>query len=323
MWRLIANSLDRLAMRSACGSVLPSPDGQSHANEAAAFLKRPDFFTPEVGPADVQLDEQHHRFQFASPFQSEVPENNLVRGKFDLAGADWRTRPSVILLHGWNAELQYQLQLPGWSRQLARAGVNAFRFELPYHGSRRPSAAGTIRNFFSGNLLHVATATHQALAETRALALWLRAQGSPTVGIWGVSLGAWLAGLATAHQAEFDLGVLLTPVARMDRALEELPFCAAIRSSLQGVSGSFPPLNLISHPARLPRGRLLVVDAELDLFVTRETVNELVAAHGAELWRVRHGHISVLFSGKLMRRIGRWIAEKTAAAPFDTRACGA
>jgi hypothetical protein len=78
-------------------------------------------------------------------------------------------------------------------------------------------------------------------------------------------------------------------------------------------------LNLVSHPARLPRGRLLVVDAELDLFVTRETVNELVAAHGAELWRARHGHISVLFSKKLMRRIVGWMAEKTAAAPFDTR----
>ena len=77
-------------------------------------------------------------------------------------------------------------------------------------------------------------------------------------------------------------------------------------------------MNLVSHPARLPRGRLLVVDAEHDLFVTRETVNELVAAHGAELWRVRHGHISVLFSGKLMRRIVCWIAEKAAAPRFDT-----
>src|SRR6185295_16467365 len=104
-------------------------------------------------------------------------------------------------------------------------------------------------NFFSGNLLHVARATQQALADTRALALWLRAQGSPSLGLWGVSLGAWLAGLATAHQPEFDLGVLLTPVARMDRALEELPFCDAIRKDLRGVAGTFHALNLVSHPA--------------------------------------------------------------------------
>jgi len=322
MWRLLVQSLDRLAIRSACGSVRPSPDGQSHAEEAVALLDSPGFFTPGIGPAKVQMGGKNC-FQFPSSFQSEAPGNNLVPGKFNLAGGDWRRRPSVILLHGWNAEPQYKFQFPRCSRLLARAGVNAFRFELPYHGLRRPTGSGMINNFFSGNLLHVARATQQALADTRALALWLRAQGSPSVGLWGVSLGAWLAGLATCHQPEFDLGVLLTPVARMDRALEELPFCESIRKDLRGVAGAFHALNLVSHPARLPRGRLLAVDAEHDLFVTRETVNELVAAHGMELWRVPHGHISVLFSRKLLRRMVGWMVEKTAAPPFDTSASSA
>src|SRR5881394_841860 len=103
MWRFLVQPLDRLAIRSACGSVRPSPDGQSHADEAVALLDSPGFFTPEVGPAEVQMGEQHC-FQFTSPFKSDAPGNNFVPGKFNLAAGDWRLRPSVILLHGWNAE---------------------------------------------------------------------------------------------------------------------------------------------------------------------------------------------------------------------------
>jgi len=317
MWRLIARPLDRLAIRSARGSVLPSPDGQSHAEEAAALVNRPAFFVPEVRPAELQfgLDRE---FQFSSPFTSEIPANNIVRGRCELAGANWRQRPSIILLHGWNAELQYKWQFPSWSRLLARAGVNAFRFELPYHGSRRPAGPGVIRNFLSGNLLHFARATHQTLADTRALALWLRAQGSPKVGLWGVSLGAWLAGLAVTHQPEMHQAVLLTPIVRMDRALRDLEFCEAIRRELQGLNESFRAFNLINHPLGQPGGRILVVDSKFDLFVPRETIDELVAAWRAELWRVPHGHISALFSRRLIRRITRWIVDKSESARFDT-----
>src|SRR5262245_30960015 len=120
MWRFLAHPLDRIPIRPACGSVFPSPVSQAHPPGPAALLDSPGVFIPDVGPAEVQLGEQHC-FQFASPFQSEAPENNLVRGRFTLADGDWRQRPSVILLHGWNAEFQYELQFPGWSRQLARA----------------------------------------------------------------------------------------------------------------------------------------------------------------------------------------------------------
>ncbi len=311
MWRLIAKPLDRFAIRSACGSVLPSPDGQSHAPEASALLRSPDFFSPAVQIPEINFISRN-RFEFASPIRSDAENNNVVRGRFEPAATVWRTRPSVILLHGWNAELQYQWLCPFWSQLLARAGVNAFTFELPYHGARTPTAPGAIRNFLSGNLLHVMRATNQSLADLRALAMWLRQQGAPSVGIWGVSLGAWLAGLAAAHQPEMDLAVMVTPVVRMDRALRDLPFCDAIRDDLRGLDEEFRLLNLVAHPARLAPDRTLVVASELDLFAPGETIDELVAAWRPEVWKFQHGHISILLAASIMRRIARWVAARTA-----------
>src|SRR5688572_29977020 len=143
MWRLIARPLDRFAIRSACGSVLPSPDGQSHAAEAAALLRSPDFFSPAIDIPKVNFVGKS-RFEFASAIKSGVENNDVVRGRFEPAAKDWQSRPSVILLHGWNGELQYQWLCPYWAQLLARAGVNAFMFELPYHSSRTPTAPGAI-----------------------------------------------------------------------------------------------------------------------------------------------------------------------------------
>jgi dienelactone hydrolase len=313
MWRFIAKPLDRFAIRSACGSVLPSPDGQSHLQEASELLRRGDFFSPAVEAAAVEFTSKS-MFRFPSAIRTDSDSNNIVRGHFEVAAKNWQERPSVILLHGWNSELQYQWQLPFWSQLLARAGVNAFRFELPYHGSRRPMEPGAIRNFLSGNLFHVARATHQALADVRALALWLRAQGSPTVGLWGVSLGAWLTGLAVANQSEFDFAALLTPLARLDRALE-LAFCDPIRNEIGELDESFHSLNLIAHRPRVASERLLFVVSDFDLFAPLETVDELSAAWQPEVWRHTHGHISILLSNRIMRRIAQWMAAKGEASP--------
>ena len=312
MWRFIARPLDRYAIRSACGSVLPSPDRQTHADEATELIQRPDFFSPDVVPAALRFTDKTS-FEYPSQVRTGSPSNDMVRGACEFAGQDWQKRPSVILLHGWNASLQYQWQFPYWCQLLARAGVNAFRFELPHHMSRTPVEPGVIRNFLSGDLLHVTRSTHQALADLRALALWLREQGSPVVGAWGVSLGAWLSGLAAARQPEIETTVLLTPVVRMGRAVQELAFFDPIRESITGLESRFEGLDLVSHPAPAAPKKSLVVASELDLFAPCATIDELEQAWHPEVWRVGHGHISVLLSGRVIRRTAKWLASQMLA----------
>jgi dienelactone hydrolase len=316
MWPPIARMLDRLAIRSAQGAVLPSPDGNPHLEEAAELIRRPDFFAPSVAGAPVQLIGRD-RFEFPSPITTGWLPNNTVRGRCELVGDRWRDHPSVILLHGWNAELQYEWCLPYWSQLLARAGLNAFRFELPYHASRRPNGTAAIRNFLSGNLLHVAGATHQALADVRALTGWLRGQGAQCIGVWGTSLGAWLAGLAVANQREIDAAVLLTPVVRMERALRELAFCEPIRDQLQHAHQHFAAFNLVAHRAPVPKKKILMVAPSFDLFAPGETIDELEQAWDPEVWRLPHGHISVLLSTRVMRRITDWLHVHLQSGSFD------
>jgi len=201
-------------------------------------------------------------------------------------------------------------------------------------------------------------AARQSLADTRALLGWLKAQGSARVGLWGISLGAWLTGLlicspnppfvsppalrtaatedeptamlqgakapgvaerasstsqsAAASKAESpsepEFAVLLTPVARMDQAIENLPFCHSIRDSLQSTSFGLEPLNLVSRVPAIPPQNILIVESRYDLFAPVETIEQLWVAWGQpEIWRLPHGHISVLLSPKVLGRAVEWV----------------
>jgi predicted alpha/beta hydrolase family esterase len=100
----------------------------------------------------------------------------------------------------------------------------------------------------------------------------------------------------------------MTPVSRMDRVVAELDFCAPIRRSLNGARVKLDPLNLINHQLKIAPANVLFVASENDLFAPIRTVEELRQIWmGTELWRSRHGHISVLMSMKVMERTIDWV----------------
>lgn len=297
----------------ACRSVPCLETAPNHAAEALALIQRADFLTPSAGLPEEMRFFGKNAFCFRSAVATPWEENNLVYGRLYRSGKDWAARPTVILLHGWNGELGYYLQFPFLARRLNQRGLNAAMIELSYHGQRKPEAPGAITNFISHDLLRMAEATRQSVADIRALLAWLLAQGSPAVGVWGFSLGAWLAGLMACHEPETAFAVLLTPVVRMDGAIERLPFCEAIRRSLQQAPIPTGTFNLASHELLLPPERMLIVASQHDLFAPAATVEELWEAWGRpQIWRVPHGHISVLMSLPILERTVRWI-DRTAA----------
>lgn len=308
----LVRPLDRLAIRGAVASV-EVVDACGDIVAAEELLQQPDLFSAAVEPARDVRFKSAHDFQFTSPMDSPWHENRVVHGKFFRAGKDWEHKPGVVLLHGWNGELGYWRQFPYLAWRLNRRGVNAAMFELPYHAQRKPQGRDAIRNFISHDLRCMIEATQQAMADARALLGWLREQGSPSVGFWGVSLGAWLAGLLACHEPNSRFAVLMTPVTRMDRAIRELAFCEAIRRSLGEASFNFERLNLLSHQPVLRPEKILLVQSRYDLFAPSETVEELWRAwNQPQMWRLRHGHISVLMSLPVMERTVRWIANAAA-----------
>jgi hypothetical protein len=250
-----------------------------------------------------------HSFHFPSPLHSPSSRNNRVGGKlYQGRGDPGENRPAVILLHGWNGEYGYWCHFPLLARRLAWRGMTAVMIEMPYHGSRKPRG-GAVRNFLSGDLAHMMSATRQAVADIRALVGWLERQGHSPIAFWGMSLGAWLGGLAASIDARLSHGVLVTPVPRIDRAIQTLEFCRHIRASMEGLGISIEELNLQAHPPRGPSGNFLVVEGRYDLFAPAETIEELWRAWGKpEIWRVKHGHISVLLSVPVMEATGRWLS---------------
>lgn len=289
---------------------------EKQAARAAELLQHPDFLGDFVAaPEDFRFVSKR-AFQFTSPVESPWRRNNTVHGRLFTAAPRWQDRPTVVLLHGWNAETGYRVLFPHLARRLTKRGVNAAMIELPYHSQRKPHGKKAVTNFLSGDLVHVVQAAHQAVADARALVAWLKKQGSPRIGLWGISLGAWLSGLLVCADSHVDFVVLMTPVARMDRVIAELDFCAPIRRSLGGAKLRLDSMNLTTHRPRVAPENILVVASEHDLFAPIGTSEELCRAWGGpELWRPRHGHISVLMSMPVMERTIRWVARKAGQRP--------
>lgn len=249
-------------------------------------------------------------FRFASLVQTAAEESNTVHGRFFPAAADWRKRPTAVLLHGWNAELCYRKMFPDLAVRFHRQGVNAVAIELPYHMQRRP-CSGPVTDFISSDLERMLEATRQAIADIRALCRWFESQGCSEIGLWGFSLGAWLAGLTARVEPSLRFLVLTTPIARIDQVIRDLPFCAPIRRALEKRQVNLSEIDLGAVAPAMARERVLLVEGRHDLFARAITVEELWRAWGQpEIWRLPHGHISVLLSKSGLQDQVDWIAEK-------------
>lgn len=307
---LFTRPLDRAAIRTACRSVR-SPRVRRAPTASSEALKHPDYFADLAAGAPLEFYEGDY-FTYGSPVTTEWPENNSVFGRLFRSKQARRNPgagkgPAVVLLHGWNGEQGYRFLFPPMARRFAGLGLTVAMIELPYHGSRKPRS-GSLRNFLSGDLEHMMEATRQAVADIRAMIDWLHEEGFGPVGLWGVSLGAWLGGLVGCADRRVGAMVLMTPVARIDRAIETLEFCRHIKDSMQGVDISAAELNLTACRPQIAPEKILLVESIYDLFAPAESVEELWERWGrTDIWRVRHGHISVLFSVPIMERTGRWL----------------
>lgn len=310
MYPVLNRALDRLVIRMACRGMSKPGRHAPQADEASSLLDNLDFFCDFVqGPESFTLTE-NNVFKFRSPISTPWAENNLVRGRLFPCARDWQKFPTVILLHGWNDEWGYQFRFPYLAKLLAHVKINTVVLELPYHFQRRPRDPGAITNFISEDLFRMVEATRQSIADTRALVKWLVAQGCPKIGLWGSSLGAWLSGLVVCHETKVDFAILTTPVAKLEQVIMDLAFCAPVRRSYEKSPFSLSKLNLISHRPKTPPACILIQEAIDDLFAPREAIEDFwLAWNKPDIWRLRHGHISVLMSVPIMRKTVKWISK--------------
>ena len=278
--------------------------------------------TPEI----VEGADTH--FHFASNITTSSAGNNVAHGRIFRVKGAWQTKPLVILVHGWNAELHYLYILPRVARALNRRGFNAALVELPYHLQRRPARDAPVRDFISDDLPSMLMATRQSLADIDALVRWARAQGCPSVAVWGFSLGAWLAGLYVCQSSLASHAVLTTPIINLSQAIQDLSFCHPIRTAIAGRSFDLSPLNLTAQRPKIPPDSICVCQCDYDQFVPCASYDQLFASWGNPgHLRLPQSHISVLLSRAATTAAIDWFSSKmkplTAASARGLRAAPA
>jgi len=302
VFKRFKQKLDLWAINASYSTLAPPQPDPTQINELHTILKSPDFFQPPDSAAKLHF---FNKWQFA--FDSSVslccPENNRVNGWFIPCGKDWRSRPLVLLLHGWNAEMHYEFILPRLGKRLRKRGMNTIAFELPMHSQRRPSASYRIRNFISDHLPTMLQATRQSLADIHSILLWAKKEGCPGVALWGFSLGAWLAGLYVTVSPQADAAVLTTPITNMTEAIRDLGFCSPIRAALGVAPIGTDFLDLENRRPLISNEKIILQEADYDTFVTHGSYERFASAWGITDWlRGPQSHISILASGKEMQR---------------------
>ncbi len=309
--KLIDRTIIRLASKAQAGAGTYPPNLEG----AQELLARPDIFgEPVEAPAAVKWTSEEE-FEFDSIVASPWSCNNRVYARLQRCCEEWQSKPTIVLVHGWNDEIGFKLRHPFQARRFLKAGFNVAQIELPYHLKRRPRGKGEVNDFLSEDLQCTVLAARQAVIDIRMLLAWLKKEGCARTGLLGVSLGGWLTGLVITHDHNVDFAVLNVPVSRMDLVVKDLAFAEPLRRSVKLAEEkkmvlNFEKLNLRSYRPKTPLDKILIIEAVDDLFASKEAIEEFWECWGKpEIWRVNHAHISGLFSARLLKRQIRWVAE--------------
>ncbi len=301
----------------------PHFDGQTlRLAEAIQFLKGPDFIPAESEPARVEfnLDKPELNFRFPTPRPSSFVENNVVHGRFYRCASRWQERPEINLIHGGSVgrgrstSLGYRFGFSMIARRCNRAGFNAATLEAPYHFQRHSPQPGPMSQV---DCMRMAEAAAQEVAEIRALTGWLLGKGCPTVALWGLSMGAWLAGMTVCHDARLAAVVMTAPVVHSNPAYASRIIWRSVREAWQEVCATDEaldetPFNLTRALPAIPKENILLVEGIQDLVTPAGPIEDLWRLWGQpDIWRLPHGHISLsLCLTGLISPVLRWLAPR-------------
>ncbi len=174
----------------------------------AGLIRAPfEFHADPGGIADVTLRSRwfpglrHEVMRFSSTYRPPAGcaagadfmalENNGVVHAYVARHGD-PTRPWLVCLHGLGCGERW-MDFPGFrvSHLHHTLGLNVVCPVLPLHGPRRPRGA-TRGELISKELLQTLHGVGQAVHDVRRIIRWIRDQGGRRVGIYGLSLGAYV-----------------------------------------------------------------------------------------------------------------------------------
>lgn len=214
---------------------------------------------------------EHLRFESEyQPQDPEIRDDYLANRRNRIAHAYlWRhasePRPALICIHGYGMG-RIALDARAWEVDWLhrRLGLDVATVVLPLHGPRairRRSGAG----FLDFHPLWTNAAFGQAIWELRRLAGWLRSQGAPLLGVYGMSLGGYTAALFASIEPRLSCVipsiplVSLTAMMRRDLSEERRLAREALGVTEEVLDQVWAPHAPLAHAPRVERqGRLIV-----------------------------------------------------------------
>lgn len=236
-------------------------------------------------------------------------------------GTEREDAPVLVLLHGWLAAAWHFPLYLSWARWMATHGIEVWIPRLPHHMERTLPGRVSGELCLSSDLARTVDSIRQGVVETRLLIEWLRRRGNGRCGLWGVSLGGWIASLAATVPVEIDALVLWAPVADPETTLWESSLARDIRAAIaasglrRGADLGLERFAPRARRLRLDPNRMLIVGGRHDRVVAPWTLSQLAHAWRGAVWWVPHGHISMLVAPRVLRATRDFLGRRLRGRP--------
>ncbi|KUI03739.1 alpha/beta hydrolase [Mycobacterium sp. IS-3022] len=216
--------------------------------------------------------------------------------------------PWVICLHGFGMGSSRFDLATLWATYLhAKLGFNVALPVAPLHGSRRSADDGQLLSLDLTSMLH---GISQAVWDVRRLVSWLRSATGTPIGVYGLSLGGYLAALLAGIE-ELDCVVAALPFANVLGLMEHHgppPMYLDVLGS-DPAQNTFRVTSPLAMQPQLPPERLTLFAARGDRLIPQDQTHALSARWQSphDHW-INSGHVGFTWSREAKRLVGEQLS---------------
>lgn len=193
-------------------------------SDPASYHRTP----PALALEDVQITNgwahrlRYERIHFPSSFEPQAGEpgrdrwqgyhTNRTASAWVLRHRDDAPRPWIVCVHGFGMGQAF-MEFPAFHAAHLHhdLGCNLIGPTLPLHGNRKVGKMSGDQ-FLSFDLMNAVHGVAQSLWDVRRVLSWVRTQDPAGVGVYGISLGAYVAALLADFEPDLDAVVAGIPV---------------------------------------------------------------------------------------------------------------
>jgi hypothetical protein len=254
-----------------------------------------------------------------APSPRPAPGDDILH--VEVTPAEGERRGTAVLVPPW--KLPRLSLLSGWTRTIARTGLDVWTIIPPLHLHRSPPGIRSGEAFVTPDVPALRKAVEQLVLEIRLLLELARGRGGE-VALVGLSLGGLAAAIAatTDEAAPARVAVVAPPAdlhavaaeTRIGRRILGLTGPAGVSPAIDTLPDMLWPFRAHARPARA--GRVLVAIGSHDAIALTAAATELARDWNADLRVYPRGHLTLLFLCDALRRDLRAFLGGPAAVPL-------